>query len=308
MKHPPVPRGSKRVVLVLLAAVSLIGFGCSSDDSNTTSTEKPTSTTSAGGTEPSTTASASSTKAFVDIQECENLSGTGSASGTITNNGDDATAFKYVVGFYDSSDKELATAEVVTYEAEPGADAAWAVTVDGLGDISSDDLTCKTVSIEATSERPGGSDDEKANQDEEFPCSLFTADEIAQITGNPLDGDMSSGPVTENEFTYEAKRCTWSVSEFDEEAQEVILTVSLPEDFPSGTFVCPSALGGETPLSVTGTESNWMWVDPGTTAKVGTLRSCGDEVFVSVEVSGANNEAQQQQVAVAVVEHVLDEL
>lgn len=292
------PRVMRTVVQTVSVAVALTVVGCSGGDGEQAS--KSSTTTKAAGT--ATSGAKSDSPAFVDIVECENASGSGTAKGTIENQGTESTAYEYTLAFTDGSGSQIATGSTTTASASPGATVDWVVTADGLGSISTDDLVCRTVSL-----KPAGGATSPTSaagaSDEEFPCDLLTVDEVAQIAGNPLDGDATTSQVTENEGSWLARVCTWTGPPGT--SQEVTLSVSRSGDFNAGESTCPPPMGDTVPVGGIGTKATWRWDDPGTTQKVGELRVCSPAGFVTVQVSGTNNEPQQQAVAKSVAEKAL---
>lgn len=245
-----------------------------------------------------TPAAEESSRAFVDVVECEPQSGTGTSSGTIENTSTEATAYELTIGFYDAQGKQLATASVTTEVAAAGATVDWSASAAGVGDVSSEDLTCRTVSVQPTAPAGGTSTSSAstAQGDDDFPCDLVPATAIAQITGNPLDGDAISGDVTEADKTWTARTCVWTAIGAAD-AQEVTIAVSRPADFPAGASTCPPPVGTTTVVNGLGSSATWSWTDAGTTTKVGELRVCSPAALVAVRVSGPGGEGEQQQVA-----------
>lgn len=132
------------VVLGVLLGVA----ACSRDDSGTNSGGGQQSGPTTGGTA-ATTASGGGVKALVDIVDCENDGGSGTASGTVRNQGTEAAAFKLEVGFTDvDNGKRITSGKTTTKVVEPGKEVEWSLEVDGLGDA---DVECSTVAVETTS-------------------------------------------------------------------------------------------------------------------------------------------------------------
>lgn len=283
---------------MVVASVILVSLGAACSGSDEGSDAKSTSTTAP------TSSSTTPTGAFIDVAECENASGSGTASGTITNNGTGDTAYQITIAFRDASGEQLATGSTTTEVVAVGAEVEWSLEVTGLGSVSSDDLTCATVSLETME---GGAPTTAAaagSTDDEFPCDLLTPDEVAQIAGNALDGDAITSPTSENDLSWTAHQCVWSGPP-SSTSVEVTWSVSRPDDFPAGASTCPPPIGTTTPVDGIGTAATWSWADPGTEQKVGVLRVCSPEAFVVVQVSGTPNDPQQQQVATSVAEKVL---
>lgn len=124
---------------LVLATAGCSGSGTKKPEATAASTTASASTTSASGS--------GAASAFVDVVSCENVSGSGTSTGTITNQGSGDTAYEITIGFYDASGNELATGSTKTDVAAAGADVEWSVKASGLGSVSSDDLVCKTVSV-----------------------------------------------------------------------------------------------------------------------------------------------------------------
>lgn len=128
--------------LIVLVVLVLAGAACSGDDADPDDGSPDTSPPDA--TEPG---EGETPPAFIDIQECENVGGSGTGSGTIENQGDTATAYVIEIAWVDDASGEiLAQAKGTTDVVEPGAAGEWAVAAEGLGDAES--VTCRTVGIE----------------------------------------------------------------------------------------------------------------------------------------------------------------
>lgn len=148
-----------------------------------------------------------------------------------------------------------------------------AATLDTSGDPSDDPAVddTTTTTVEAS----------------QFPCDLVAQERIDEIAGNPLDaGAVFTNHVTEDTESWTAMECSWTTMALDE-STEVILDVSLPDDFPSGSVECPPIPGSSEAVGGLGTSAQWSWVDAGTTVTVGDLRVCSDDALVHVKVSGA---------------------
>jgi hypothetical protein len=294
------PRATGLVVIVL--GLLLAAVACS--DSSDTATSDTSSTTTGSST---TSTSGDTVPAFVDIVECEIVGGTGTSSGTITNQGDQPAAFALEIGFQDDSTGEvLGTGTFETDTVDPGEEVSWEVSAAGLEDV---EVTCKTVSLSSGgSGATPTSGSASGAQDEEFPCTLVTQAEVSQLAGNDVEpGDVSTIHVTEDTTTWTAEECAWP-SNASEYPLEVTLAVSRAADFPSGVVGCPPILGASTPVTGLGTEASWSWSDPGTTLKVGELRVCTPDALVHVRVSGATDETSLQQTAVGVAEGAIGQL
>lgn len=158
-------------------------------------------------------------------------------------------------------------------ELAAGGPTTTATTPDDSGDPSDDtavdDTTTTTV------------------EESQFPCDLVSQEKIDEIAGNPLDtGAVFTNHVTEDTESWTAMECSWTTMALDE-STEVILDVSLADDFPSGSVECPPIPGSSEPVDGLGTSAQWSWVDAGTTVTVGDLRVCSDDALVQVKVSGA---------------------
>lgn len=294
------PVGRRWMVVASVLLVSL-GAACSGGDEG--SDAESTSTTTTVSASSSTTP----TGAFIDVAECESASGSGTAKGTITNNGTGDTVYEITIAFRDASGEQLGTGSTTTGVVTAGAEVEWTVQATGLGSVSSDDLTCTTVSLKPMEGGASTTAVAAGSTDGEFPCDLLTPEVIAQITGNPLDGDAITSPTSENDLSWTARQCVWSGPP-PSTSVEVTLSVSRPDDFPAGASMCPPPVGTTAPVAGIGTSATWSWTDPGTEQKVGVLRACSPDAFVVVQVSGTPNDPQQQQVATSVAEKVLGAL
>lgn len=294
------PVGRRSVAVVSLAVLSFLA-ACSGGDggSDADSSTAPTATTDAPAS-----GSGTPNAAFVDVTECENESGSGTAKGTIVNNGTTDTGYKITIAFRDGSGEQLATGSATTGLVAAGAEVDWTVEAVGLGSVSSADLTCSTVSIEPLEAAASTTAAAAGSTDGEFPCDLLTPDEVAQIAGNPLDGDALTSPTTEGDLSWTARQCVWSAAP-STSSVELTLSVSRPADFPTGASTCPPPIGVPTTVPGIGTSATWSWTDPGTEVKIGELRVCSPDAFVVVRVSGATNDPQQRQVATSVAEKAL---
>ncbi len=280
-------------MIPLSLAVVLIAVGCGGGgDDEPAAKASTTPTTSAPGAK-------ANTPAFIDILECESAGGTGTAKGTIENQGTEPVAYELTMGFHDGSGKELVTGSATTEVVAPGAEVEWTVTASGLGSVFTDDVVCKTATLKPVSGGASATTEPQGSSDEEFPCDLLTVDEVAQIAGNPLDGDATTSQVTENDRSWLARVCTWT-GVGTGAAEEVTLSVTRNDAFPAGESACPPPMGDATPVAGIGAEAAWIWDDPGTTLKVGELRVCSPDAFVTVRVSGTSNEPQQRAVAKSV--------
>lgn len=280
----------------LFVLTALMG-ACSDGDEPSETKAKSTTTTAP-------TSGSGKTEAFVDVVECESSSGSGTSKGTITNDGAVDTAYEITIAFRDASGEEIATGSTTTESAPAGGEVGWTVEVSGLGPVTSEDLSCNTVSVKPVKGGTPTTSDSVGSSDGEFPCGLLSADEVAQILGNPLDGDAITSPTTEGDLSWTARQCVWSGPP-STTTVEMTLSVSRPEDFPAGTSSCPPPIGTTTPVAGIGDSATWSWTDPGTEETVGELRVCSPGGFVVVRMSGMPDGPQQQQMATAVAEKVL---
>ena len=134
------------VALLLLAGSGAACGGDESTPSTTVDQDETTSSTASGGT---TTAAAGGTggQARNDIQECEISDGTGTASGAIENQGDEAASFELTLGFIDdATGEELGRGTAQVDNVEPGGSGDWSITADGLADA---EVTCATKGLDA---------------------------------------------------------------------------------------------------------------------------------------------------------------
>ena len=273
------PRSARRFPRVaLLGASALFLWACGSSGSTATTPEtksKPTSTTT-------TSSPGADSPAFVDIETCDNNGGSGTASGTIENQGTTATGYTLRIAFTDGSSKQsLATETVHLGVVQPGATGEWSLSTSGLGGA---DVVCHTVGLTALSS--GGSGSTGSSAAGEFPCDLVAQADVEQIAGNPLgSGDATTDHVTENNVTWTAHSCAWSQPSADNPT-EITIAVSRAADFPAGSVRCP-ALSSSTPEAGLGTSAQWSLIDAGTTIVVGDLRVCAPDLLLNVHVDGA---------------------
>ena len=276
--HPrlPDPRRIRAIALLGLTAVLFAACGSSgSSAAKSSTTSKPATTT--------TTSSTGDTPAFVDIETCDNNGGSGSASGTIENQGSTATGYRIRIAFTDaSSKKSLTTEQVQLGVIQPGATGQWSLTTTGLGNA---DVVCHTIELSALSGDSGATGSGTAGA--EFPCDLVAQAEVEQIAGNPLDpGDATTDHVSENRATWTAHSCAWTQPSA-QNPTEITIAVSRAADFPSGKVECPS-LSSSIPQAGLGTSAQWSLDDAGTTIVVGDLRVCSSDLLLNVHVDGAD--------------------
>lgn len=139
---------SRRAAAVVAVVVLALGAGlaaCSDDDDDGGDTESSTTSASTTDETGDETGGGESAPAFIDIVECENVDGSGTASGTVQNTGDDAAAYELTVGVFDlDSGDQLASGTASIDELEPDAEGEWTIEVDGLGDA---EVECRTTAI-----------------------------------------------------------------------------------------------------------------------------------------------------------------
>ncbi len=285
--------------MVLIAVLAGFGAACgsSSNRASTTSTVATTIPSGAPTTAPST-GSGGTTPALVDIETCDNNGGTGSASGTVENDGSSPSAYRLQLGVYDSAtNKLLATGSVDIATVAPGSTGDWEINTSGLG---SADVVCHTISID-----PGGSGSSTSGTPNttsgsaaaEFPCTLVTQADIEQFAGNPLDaGDAATNHVSEDTANWTEHACSWAKPDASNPT-EVTLAVARAADFPSGSVHCPRPVGSSTPVTGLGTSARWSFDASGGAINVGNLRVCTSTLLVDVNVTGPGSNAAQLKVA-----------
>jgi hypothetical protein len=134
-----------------------------------------------------------------------------------------------------------------------------------------------------------------------FPCSLFPAQELEALVGNPLDsGSYAFNHVTENDRSYKSESCDWSAG-FGE-GNEARLWVSLPKHFASGTVECsPGSTNSE--ISGIGDRAWWEYMK---SFGMGTLRVCSGKAMLEVKVRvKSKDEAAARKIAEAMANKVL---
>lgn len=308
----PRERGARALGVSLVLIGGLVVGGCSSDSGDGGGATETTPTTSSASSASSVSSGgdvAAATPAFVDIVTCDNLGGSGTATGTIENIGDVAASYRLTIGFLDlASGDQLASGSQQVEAIAPGASADWTITVDGLGAA---EVECKTVDFTSgagpattitvatgTAEGGGG----------EFPCSLLSQAEIDELAGNTLDpGDATTGDIIEDTVSYVAHTCSWTALGVTDPV-EVIVQVSRAEDFPSGSTLCPPLPGADSTVPGVGDEASWAFSGAGTSIEVGELRVCSSSAVISVMVSGPGSEQELQQVALDVEAAIADAL
>ncbi len=155
MIERPSPRTTSWVRPLAASATLLlltgIGAACGSDDepstSSTTGQEQTTTSAAPGG---STTAGSqdSAGQTLNDIQECEIIDGTGTASGAVENLGEEPASYELTLGFIDdATGEELGRGTTEVGTVEPGGSGEWSIEVDGLADA---EVTCTTKGLDAT--------------------------------------------------------------------------------------------------------------------------------------------------------------
>jgi hypothetical protein len=120
-----------------------------------------------------------------------------------------------------------------------------------------------------------------------FPCSLFSAQDVAQITGTPADsGAYTFVNRSEDDREWKSESCTWSGS--NEQDTDVDIWVSQPQHFPSGQVICHPLIGGKE-ITGMGRAAWWTFM---TGYGIGTLRVCTDKVLLEVQISRPNGEEE----------------
>lgn len=257
-----------------------------------------TSSSSAGKT--------SATRAFIDLQTCDNAGGTGTATGTIENQGTKAVAYTITVGFFTAGgNKKLGAGTDTTSTVSPGASADWAVTASGLGRADPD---CHTLGITTGGAVSGGTTTTTGTAAEEFPCDLVAQNDVSRIVGNPVDpGDAVTTHVTEGQVGYTARQCIWGAP-IATDGTDARLQVSRAEDNDGADPGCPPIPGSSVPVVGLGTSATWSWVDPGTSTTVGTLRVCSAPALIEVTITGSTSGDAHLAAARAVAEQALSAL
>ncbi len=243
---------------------------------------------------------------FVDIVECTNVGGSGTASGTIQNDAGTPTAYRIRVAFRDAAGAQVADGSADTATAAPGATVDWAVSVAGLGDA---DVSCHTLDVTGISggnppASSGGGSPPAGSPIAEYPCTLVSQSAVEKLAGNTVEpGDASTDHHDEDGTQWTAAACSW-VS-YDQGATEVDLEVTKAAGFPSGTVGCPPLPGTSVQAAGLSAPATWAWSDPGTQVTVGTLRVCAPAALIDVRVDGTVGEAGLRSVAEGVASTAL---
>lgn len=138
------------LAVVVVTTCALVGCSKSAKTGSTTTTTASSSTASTAVTSETTAPAGSSgdVKAFVDIQECTNAGGSGTATGSIENTGDRTTTYELEIEFRDSSSGKALNSGTVEIPSLPaGGDSGWSVTTSGLG---SAEVSCHTLKLTGT--------------------------------------------------------------------------------------------------------------------------------------------------------------
>lgn len=287
---------------VAALALALMAAACSGGPGAATT---PAVTAPPGGTVPvgaMATPGGGEVKAFIDVVDCTNAGGSGTAAGTIENQGTEATAYRITVGFFDAAGTKLGEGTADTAIAAPGAVVSWSVTAAGL---SGTEVICRTVDVMIVGGAGQGSAAAgTAAPSGEFPCTLVSQATIEQLAGNAVQpGDASTVHHDENGVRWTAAECAWLSPPGP--AVEVDLEVSRADGFASGTVGCPPLAGSPTPVDGLGSTATWSWTDPGTEVTVGTLRICSAGALVDVRVSGPGGEGVLRAVATGIATEVI---
>jgi hypothetical protein len=137
-----------------------------------------------------------------------------------------------------------------------------------------------------------------------FPCSVFTVADLAQLTGTPVDsGAYTFVHQNEDNREWRSPSCAWSGS--NEQATDVDLWVSLPQNFDGGQVICHPAIGAKE-VSGIGKTAWWSFMDG---FGIGTLRVCTDKALLEVKIDRPNGkEDEVQGVARTIAEKVLERI
>ena len=246
----------------------------------------------------STAPAAGSVDVFVDLVDCQNVGGSGIASGTIANHADQPTAYRIRIAFLDPGGAQAVEGAGDTAAAAPGAAVDWSVTVDGLGDL---DVSCRTLGVTAIE---GGGATSAPVAADEYPCTLLLHATVEQLAGGALEpGDASTTLHDEDGVQWTAAECGWP--SFGQGAIEVDLEITKADGFPSGTVGCPPLTAATGTVDGPGAPATWAWTDPGTQTTVGTLRVCDPTALVDVRVDGPVGEAALKAAAVGLAKAAL---
>jgi hypothetical protein len=137
-----------------------------------------------------------------------------------------------------------------------------------------------------------------------FPCSIFSVDDVVQLTGTPADsGAYAFVHRNEDDKEWRSASCAWSGS--NEQATDVDLWVSLPENFDNRQVICHPAIGAREVPGI-GKAAWWSFMDG---FGIGTLRVCTDKALLEVKIDRRDGkEAEVQDVARAVAQKVIERL
>ena len=283
-------------VMAVLAGLAVAACGGAAQTAATpapTATAAPPATAAAGQSDGPSSSGGSAVSVFVDLVTCDNVGGSGSASGTIENMAGEATAYRIRIAFMDGDGAQVAEGSGDTAEAAAGAAVDWSVSVTGLGGA---EVSCRTLDVTAIA---GSGPPAATLIAGEFPCTLVDRAVVAQLAGNPVEpGDASTVYHDQDGITWTAAECAWL--SFEQDPVGVSLEVTTADGFPSGTLGCPPLPGATGPAEGLGAPAMWAWTDPGTLTTVGTLRVCDPAALVDVRVDGPGGETVLRAVAVGV--------
>lgn len=227
--------------------------------------------------------------AFVDVVDCANAGGSGSAAGTIENQSAEPAAYRIRIGFFDAAGTKLGEGTADTATAAPGATVDWSVTASGLGEA---EVTCRTVDVTIVGGAQASASAGPANSGGEYPCTLIPEATVEQLAGNALEpGDADTIPHDENGVLWTAVECAWLSPPGP--AVEVDLEAAGADGFPSGTVGCPPLAGSAAPVAGLGSSAAWSWIAAGTELTEGTLRVCSAGSLVDVRVGGPGGESSR---------------
>jgi hypothetical protein len=121
---------------------------------------------------------------------------------------------------------------------------------------------------------------EKARSAARYPCSLFSAEDIEELLGAPVeDGDYTTVNRHENIGDWQSDDCLWS-STIDR-GPELDLWVSRAGQFPSGKIECYGLEPGDRAFPDLADRSSWKYQK---SWGWGTLRACTDSALLEVEL------------------------
>jgi hypothetical protein len=137
-----------------------------------------------------------------------------------------------------------------------------------------------------------------------FPCNLFTAADVAQLTGTPADsGSYTFVNRTEDDREWKSEECLWEGT--SEQDVDVDVWVSLPKHFTAGQVICHPLIGGQ-PLSGIGKTASWFYM---LGSGIGTLRVCTDGALFEVKVDRPDDdEAAVKRTAQTIANQILEKL